>query len=140
MGRGGWKDAGIERERRKNENKTHLTLPKHPIHLRPPPRPALPSHPRGLQHALAQRPRRLPRVIVRDLAAHVVQDVRLGDAARRPRADPPHERAGVAEEAAVERGEGAAREGVLRGAVVREEGVGVLEEGDEDEPVVDPGW
>ena len=57
---------------------------------------------------------------------------------RRARADPPPEAAEVAEEVAVERGEGAALEGELGRAVVREERVRVLEEGDEDEPVVDP--
>ena len=37
-----------------------------------------------------------------------------------------------------ERRERAALEGELGRAVVRDDGVGVLEEGDEDEPVVDP--
>ena len=78
------------------------------------------------------------RVVVRDLAADVVEDVRLGDAVRRDGADPAHEAAKVAEEAAVEGRERAALEGELALAVVRQEGVGVLEEGDQDEPVVDP--
>lgn len=38
----------------------------------------------------------------------------------------------------VKGGESATGEGEGRGLIVREHGVGVLEEGDEDEPVVDP--
>ena len=77
-------------------------------------------------------------MVVRDLAVDVVEDMRLGDAVRGPRADPAPDAAEVAEEVAVERRERAALERELGGAVVRDDGVGVLEEGDEDEPVVDP--
>lgn len=73
-----------------------------------------------------------------DFAADVVQDVGLGDAVCGVGADGPHDGAEVAEEAPVYGAEGAAGERVRGGAVVREEGVGVLEEDDEDEPVVNP--
>ena len=76
---------------------------------------------------------------MRDLARDMVGNVRLGDAVRREGADPAHERAAVAKQVAVHGREGAAGEGKGTSAVVREERVGVLEEGDENEPVVDPG-
>ena len=92
----------------------------------------------SLLEAAADRVGRVPSVVVRDLARDVVCDVRLGDAVRRPRAEPAPEAARAAEQIAVDGREGAAGEGEGAGAVVGEERVSVLEEGDEDEPVVDP--
>lgn len=76
-----------------------------------------------------QRLRGLLRVIVRDLARDVVHDVYLTGAVRSKRGEPRDGAAAVAEEAAVEGGERAAGEGECGAAVVREEGVRVLEEG-----------
>ena len=76
---------------------------------------------------------------MRHAASDVVRNVRLRDAVCRPRAKPAPEAASAAEQVAVDGREGAAGEGKGTSAVVREERVGVLEEGDENEPVVDPG-
>ena len=75
---------------------------------------------------------------MRDLAVHVMKHVRLRDAVCGRGTDPAHDAAKVAEEVAVQSREGAAREGELARTVVWEEGVGVLQERDQDEPVVDP--
>ncbi|KAI3480672.1 hypothetical protein L1887_57149 [Cichorium endivia] len=71
----------------------------------------------------------LPGVVVGDLARDVVEHVGLGDAV---------EEVGTngAEPVAVNGAEGATREGPGLGLVVGEGGVGVLEVGDHDEPVV----
>lgn len=83
----------------------------------------------------------LPGVVVGDLAADVVGDVGLGDTVSGGGADPAGDLAddaGSAHEFTIEGGESTTGEGEGRGLVVRKGGVGVLEEGDEDEPVVDP--
>ena len=77
-------------------------------------------------------------MIMRDLAVHMVQDMRLRDPMSRTRADEAPHAAEVAQEVTVERRKRAALERELGCAVVRDDRVGVLEEGDDDEPVVDP--
>ena len=81
----------------------------------------------------------LPRVVVRDLGGDVVRDVRLGDSVREDGAEQAHygaEGAGATHEVTVHCGERTSGEGEGGGAVVGEHGVGVLEEGDHDEPAV----
>ena len=92
----------------------------------------------GALETLAEGRARFPGVVMRDLARDVVEDVGLGDTVGRACTDPAEERTGTTEERAVERGQCAAGEGEGRGTVVREERVGVLQEGDHDQPVVDP--
>jgi hypothetical protein len=74
-----------------------------------------------------------------DLAGDMVQDVSFRDAVRKSRAQPPWDATQVTKEAAVERGESTAGECKLGGAVVGKEGVGVLKECNQNQPVVDPG-
>lgn len=75
------------------------------------------------------RERRLGRT-VGDLARDVVRNMGLANAVK-------HERADEAKAVAVDGAEGSLSEGPLAVGVVRNERVGVLEEGDGDEPVVD---
>lgn len=83
----------------------------------------------------------LPGVVVGDLAADVVGDVSLGDTVSGGGADPSGnlaDDARSAHEFTIEGRESTTGEGEGGGLVVRKSRVGVLEEGDEDEPVVDP--
>jgi hypothetical protein len=91
-----------------------------------------------LRKARTEGCRSFPRVVVRNLRADMVKNVGLGDAVRRRRADPGSNGSKVTEERAVECRERATRECVRLRAVVRQNGVRVLEERDEDQPVVDP--
>ena len=92
-----------------------------------------------LGKALAERIGRLPGMIVGDLARDVVENVRLRDAVRRKGTEPAHHAAEVTEEVAVEGSERSTGESELRSTVVGQDRVGVLEESNEDEPVVHPG-
>lgn len=76
---------------------------------------------------LPERICRLPGVVVRDLGGDVVGDVRLADTVQDVLADGAHE-------LSVDGGKGASGERPLVGGVVRENRVGVLEVGNEDEP------
>lgn len=78
------------------------------------------------------------RVVVGDLAVDVVQDVRLRDAVSGDAAEPAHQATEVAERAAIQRRESAALEREFALAVTGKDRVGVLQERDQDEPVVDP--
>ena len=108
------------------------------VHLRPATGPALELD-AGLSEAAAQGSSGLPCVVVRDLAVDVVEDVSLRDAVGGGGTDPAHDAAEVTEEVAVKSGQGSTGEGELGGTVVGQQGVGVLQESDQDEPVVDPG-
>lgn len=77
-------------------------------------------------------------MIVRNLAVDVVGNVRLRDTVSSPSADPAHDAAEVAKKVSVEGGESTTGESKLVSTVVGEERVGVLEERDQDKPVVDP--
>lgn len=77
-------------------------------------------------------------MVVRDLAVDVVEYMRLRDAVGGAGTDPAHEAAEVAEQVTIERGKRTAGEGELGGTVVRNNGVSVLKERDQDQPVVDP--
>jgi hypothetical protein len=79
-----------------------------------------------------------PSVVVRDFAGDVVKDMGLRDAVGSMSTKPTHNRATATQEVAVQSGQSTTGEGELRGAVVGEKWVGVLEERDEDKPVVDP--
>jgi hypothetical protein len=72
----------------------------------------------------------LPSVVVRDLGRGVVSDVGFTDTVEDPSTDKAHE-------SSVNGGKGTSGEGPLLGGVVGQDGVGVLEVGDENEPVVD---
>ena len=91
-----------------------------------------------LPEALAEGIRRLPGVVVWDLARNVVCNMGFRDTVSGHRTEPGHDTAKVAEEAPVKRSKGTARERELGSTVVGQNGVGVLEEGDEDKPVVYP--
>lgn len=54
------------------------------------------------------------------------------------RTEPGGDAAKIAEETAIKGGERTTGEGELGSTVVREEGVGMLKERDQDQPVVDP--
>ena len=92
-----------------------------------------------LGKALTERIGRLPSVVVGDLARDVVENVRLRDAVRCKGTEPAHHAAEVTEEVAVEGSERSTGESELRSTVVGQDRVGVLEESNEDEPVVHPG-
>jgi hypothetical protein len=88
--------------------------------------------------ALPQSIRGLPSMVMWDLRRQVMEDVSLRDSVREAATEPAEEWAGATEKRAVEGGEGTALEVECGAAVVREVGVSVLEEGDQNEPVVDP--
>jgi hypothetical protein len=73
-----------------------------------------------------------------DLAGNVMGNMCLRDTVGGVLSKPAHHAAQVAEEATVERGKGTTSESELRGAVMREERIGVLQERDQNEPVVHP--
>jgi len=88
--------------------------------------------------ALAKRSGSFPSVVVRDFAGDVMKDVGLRDTVGSMSTNPSHDRATITEEVAVQSSQCTTRESELRSTVVREEGVGMLKECDEDKPVVDP--
>jgi hypothetical protein len=75
---------------------------------------------------------------MRNLAGDVVENVGLRNTVGGMCSNPTHDAAKIAEEVTVQGCKGSTREGEFRSAVVREEGISVLEESDQDEPVVDP--
>ena len=77
-------------------------------------------------------------MVVRDLAAEMVGNVSLGDTVSGGSTEPCHEASTVTEELTVQSGKGTTGEVELGSTVVGEQGVSVLQEGDENEPVVDP--
>jgi len=87
---------------------------------------------------LAKSSGSLPSMVVRDLAGDVVGDVGFRDTVGRVGTDPSHDLAAVTKKLTIERGKGTTRESELGSAVVGKERIGVLEESDEDEPVVHP--
>jgi len=78
------------------------------------------------------------RMIMRNLAGNMVQDVSLRDTIGCMGTDSSHGTSEVTQKAAVESSEGTASKGEFRSTVVGQEGIGVLQEGDENKPVVDP--
>lgn len=68
----------------------------------------------------------------------MVQDVSLRNAVGSMCAEPGHNGTQITEEVTVQGGKGATGKGELGGTIMREQRVGVLQEGDQDKPVVDP--
>ena len=76
---------------------------------------------------------------MRNLAVDMVSDVSLRDTMGAGGSDPGHGRSEVAKEVAIVGRQGTTREGELASAIVREEGVCMLQESDQHEPMIDPG-
>jgi hypothetical protein len=76
---------------------------------------------------------------MRDLAVDVVGDVGLRDTVRAGGSDPRHSRSKVTKEVTVISRQSATGESELSRTIMREEGVGMLQESDQHEPVVNPG-
>lgn len=77
-------------------------------------------------------------MVMWDLRRYVVKDVSLRNSVCEDATEPAEKRTGTTEKRAVEGGERTTLEVECRAAIVREVGVGVLEEGDQNQPVVDP--
>jgi hypothetical protein len=80
----------------------------------------------------------IPSMIMRNLAVDMMGNMRLRDTVSGESSNPSHERAEFTEEITVHGGEGTTRESEFSRAVMREEGIGMLKESDQHEPVVDP--
>jgi hypothetical protein len=80
-----------------------------------------------------------PCVVMRDLAVDMVSDVSLRDTVCAGGSDPGHDGSEITEEVTVISRQSATGESELAGAIMRDEGVRVLQESDQHEPVVDPG-
>ena len=76
---------------------------------------------------------------MRDLAVDVVGDVSLRDTMGAGCGDPGHDRSKATKEVTVIGRQGTPRESELGSTIVREEGVGMLQESDQHEPVINPG-
>lgn len=77
-------------------------------------------------------------MIVRNLAADVVSNMSLRDTVSSNGTEPTHELSTVAEELTIQGTKSATGESELGSTVVGKKGVGVLQERDEDKPVIDP--
>lgn len=75
---------------------------------------------------------------MRDLAGNVVQDMSLRDTMSCVSPNPSHDLATVTQKTAIERSQSATRECELWRTVVREKGIGMLQERDQYQPVVNP--
>ncbi len=78
------------------------------------------------------------RIVMRDLAGNMVNNMGFRDAMRHGRANPPHERAKVGKQNTIERRQGTTRECELLGTIVRQRWIGMLQEGNKHQPVVHP--
>ena len=121
----------------KPRRETYPALFEDPVNLPPPRIFPLQLNP-SLPQLRPQRIRGFPSMVMRDLAVYVMRNVRLGDPMGERCRQPSHNGAQVAQKVPVVRRQRASWEGELAGTVVREEGIGVLEEGDQNDPVVDP--
>ena len=79
------------------------------------------------------------RVVVGYFARNVVGNVGLRDAVGAGGSDPGHDGSEVTKEVTIVRRQGTTRESELVSTVVGEEGVGMLQESDQHEPMVNPG-
>ena len=75
---------------------------------------------------------------MRNLARKVMHDVGFRDTISGVCANPSHNASTVAKKATVQSGKGSAGKSELWGTVMRKEGIGMLQEGDQHKPVVDP--
>ena len=114
-----------------------LALPEDTVHLTPTARSTLEFDARWVKN-LAKSSGRFPGMVVGYLAADVMCDVGLRDAVSRMGTNPSHDLAAVTKKLAIKSSESSAGESELGGTVMGKNGVGVLEEGDEDKPVVYP--
>lgn len=71
-----------------------------------------------------------PGMIMRDLTVDMMGDMGLRDTVRAGGSDPGHDRSKITKEVTIISRQGTTRESELGGAVMRKEGVGVLQEGD----------
>ncbi len=78
------------------------------------------------------------RIVMRDLAGNMVHYMGFRGAMRHGRANPTHERTKVAKYITIKRCQSTTRECELFGAVVRQQRIGMLQEGNENHPVVHP--
>ena len=78
------------------------------------------------------------RIIVRDFARDMVQDVSLRNTVSSMSTDPGHDGAQVTEKVTIQGGKGATSKGELGATVMRKERISVLQKGDQDKPMVDP--
>lgn len=81
---------------------------------------------------------RFPCVVVRNLACNVMEDVSLRDTVGGKCTDGTHNGTKITEEIAIQCRQSTTRESVGRSAVMGEQRIGVLEECNEHEPMVDP--
>jgi len=79
-----------------------------------------------------------PGMVMRDFAVNVMGNVGLRDTMGAGSSDPSHDRSEVTKEVTIVSRQGTTRESELAGTIVREEGVGVLQESDQHEPVINP--
>ena len=75
---------------------------------------------------------------MRDFARNVVSYMGFRDSMRHTSANPTHKRAKVTEQFTIKRCQSTTRECEFLGPIVRQQRVGMLQEGDEDQPVVHP--
>ena len=75
---------------------------------------------------------------MRDLARKMMQDVGFRDTISGVCANPSHNTSIVAEKAAVQRSNRSTGKVEFWGTIMRKEGVGMLQEGDQHQPMVDP--
>jgi len=75
---------------------------------------------------------------MRDLAGHMVRDMRLGDAMCSMGTKPAHQLAAIAHQVAIQGGQSTTGKRELGKAVMGDEGIGVLQECDQHQPVIDP--
>jgi hypothetical protein len=68
----------------------------------------------------------------------MVKNVSLRDSVGSVSANPAHDATTIAEDVTVQSGQSTTRESELRSAIVGEERIGMLQECDQDEPMVDP--
>jgi hypothetical protein len=120
-----------------NEKKIYLACSEYSVNLSPTPSFAVELDARAFER-LAQCITSLPGIVMGNLARNVVQNVSLRDTVGHSCTKPGRDATKIAEETAVESGERTTGESELRGAVVGKDGVGMLEERDQDQPVVDP--
>lgn len=75
---------------------------------------------------------------MRNLARNVMQDVGFRNTISGVWGNPSHNASTVAEKVAVQSGKGSSGKGELWGTVMGKEGVGMLQEGDQHKPMIDP--
>ena len=73
-----------------------------------------------------------------NLTGDMMQDMGLGDTVCGVRSNPPHDLTAVTEKVSVQSRQGTPRKGELGSSVMRKERIGMLQESDEYQPVVDP--